>query len=171
MAANTRQEMAALLQVLLAIAKFARLRGCIGGLFFSKKKLLKGIKGLKTIRSGDLKPKKQTFATKKHFDAVIARNKLTAKGSSPMPIGRCFASICCSGSLPHILIKIRIFSAPPFPLRKNHCALTICGFAAVFAAPVLAGLWHLRCIAGKGQCYSSTKNQLSEVLYLAVAFC
>jgi hypothetical protein len=37
MAANTRQEVAALLQVLLAIAKFARLRGCIGGLFFSKK--------------------------------------------------------------------------------------------------------------------------------------
>jgi hypothetical protein len=31
----------------------------------------------------------------------------------------------------------------PFPLMKNHCALANYDFAAVFAAPKLAGLWHL----------------------------
>jgi hypothetical protein len=45
------------------------------------------------------------------------------------------------------------------------------GFAAVFAAPKLAGLRHLAHIKAEGQCYSSAKNGCSEANRLAIAGC
>jgi hypothetical protein len=39
----------------------------------------------------------------------------------------------------------------PFPFWKNRCVLANCSFVAVFAAPKLAGLWHMGRIEGKGQ--------------------
>jgi hypothetical protein len=56
----------------------------------------------------------------------------------------------------------------PFLFWEYHCALANCSFAAVFAASKLARLQHLRHIAGKGQCYGSSKIQLSEANHLAV---
>ncbi len=63
------------------------------------------MKDLKTVKSGDPKLKKQTFATKKHVPAPIAQIPLKADGSQPATT-RCFyARKCCPGSLLPILIK------------------------------------------------------------------
>jgi hypothetical protein len=72
--------------------------------------LLNGIKDLKTVKSGNLKIKKQTVATEKHVAAAIVQNPLKANGSLPAPTKRCFARISDTGSLPPIIIKNRFFS-------------------------------------------------------------
>jgi hypothetical protein len=110
-----------------------------------------GIKDLKTVKSRDPKPKKQTVANKKRVAAAILWIPLKANGSLPVPTRRCYARKCCPGSLLHILIKNRLYSStahsrtPPFPWRKNRCALATCGFAAVFTAlnPLDYGIWGI----------------------------
>jgi hypothetical protein len=42
-------------------------------LVFKVEKLLKGLKDLKIVRSGSLKPKEQTVAAEKHVTAAIVR--------------------------------------------------------------------------------------------------
>jgi hypothetical protein len=117
----------------------------------------------KTVKSEAQKRRKP----KKCVSAAIEQNTLKANSSPPAPTRYCFARICCPRSLLHILIGIRFFSRTvhsrtlPFPLWKNRCTLANYGFATVVDALKLAGLWHLGCIAGKVQCYGSTKNQLS----------
>jgi hypothetical protein len=46
---------------------------------------------------------------------------------------------------------------PPLPWRKHCCALANCGFATVFAAPKLSGLWHLGRSAAEAQSYAHPK--------------
>jgi hypothetical protein len=76
------QKIVALHHAVLAVADFATLFGilrrCLGAMeslvFLCKKKVIKGKKDLKTVKSGDPKPKKQNVATKKHVAAAIALN-------------------------------------------------------------------------------------------------
>jgi hypothetical protein len=63
--------MAALLYAVLAVTKFAYLTVCLRESCFYRKKSLKGIKDLKTVRSKGPKPKKQIIATKKPFTAGL----------------------------------------------------------------------------------------------------
>jgi hypothetical protein len=53
-------------------------------------------------------------------------------------------------------------------LRNHRCALANYGFAAVFAAPKLAGLWQLARIEAEGQRYGSQKNGSSKANRLAL---
>ncbi len=54
-------------------------------------------------------------------------------------------------------------------LVNHRCALANYGFAAVVAAPKLAGLLHLACIEAEGQRYGSPKNGRSEANHFAIA--
>ncbi len=104
-------------------------------------------------------------------------NSAEGGGSLPAPTRRCFARICGPGSLLHILTKTRLSSRTArsrtllLPQRNHRCALANYGFAAVVAAPKLAGLRHLGCFEAEGQPYGSPKNGRSEVNPLANAGC
>jgi hypothetical protein len=54
----------------------------------------------------------------------------------------------------------------PFPLWEYSCALANNGLPPYTLPLNSAGLWHLRRIAGDGQCYGSPKNGLSEANHL-----
>jgi hypothetical protein len=64
------------------------------------------MKDSKTVRSGDPNPKKQTFSAEKHISTIKTflhhhcEEYTDAKGV----FIDCFNSICCRGSLLHILI-------------------------------------------------------------------
>jgi hypothetical protein len=59
---------------------------------------------------------------------------------------------------------------PPFPYRNHRFALAN-GFAAVFAAPKVAGLRQVPRVEAKGQSYGLPKNMRSEANYLAITGC
>jgi hypothetical protein len=122
-----RQEVAAFRHAVLAIADVAMLFGGVKeSCFLSKKKLPNGIKDLKTVKSGDPKPKKQTIATRKMCRCRYCVDSGEGDGSLPTLTRCCFARICGPGSLSiylslSILIKNRLSSrmarscTPPFP--------------------------------------------------------
>jgi hypothetical protein len=56
-------------------------------------------------------------------------------------------------------------------LRNHRCALANYGFAAVFAAPRIAGFWQQWRIEAEGQPYGSSKNGRSKANRLAIAGC
>jgi hypothetical protein len=72
--AGKRQEVATFHHMVLVIADFAMLFGGAGEFFFKVKKLPNGMKDLKTVKSGDPKPQKQTIATKKRVAGAILQN-------------------------------------------------------------------------------------------------
>jgi hypothetical protein len=74
------------------------------------------------------------------------------------------------------LIKNRLFSRTAlrtlqFPQRKHRCALANYGFAAIFAAPKLAGLQQQGRSAAERQSYGSPKNGSSKANRLVMAGC
>jgi hypothetical protein len=75
--AAKRHEVAAHRYVVLAVANVATLFGGVGSLVFKVKKLPNGLKDLKTVKSEDPKPKKQTVANEKRV-AAISRIPLKA---------------------------------------------------------------------------------------------
>jgi hypothetical protein len=72
-------------------------------------------------------------------------DSLKANGSSLIQTWSRFTSICCPGSLLHVLIEIRLSSRTaqpstlPFHLQKNHRALTNYGLLQ-FSPPSLKSL-------------------------------
>ncbi len=148
------------------------------GLFCEVKMLPNRKKDLKTVKSEAQQQRKKTVVAENCVSTSIEHNPLKENSSPPAPTRHCFARICCPGSLLHILIEIRFFSrmvcscTPPFfLLQKNGCALSNYYCATIFAAPELAGLWHLASITAEGQHYGSPENGHSEANCLAIAGC
>ncbi len=116
MAADRRQEVAALHHTVLGHRRICQTAWASKRLVFEVKNLPNGKKDLKTVKSEAQNRRKKTVAAKKRVSTTIERNLLKANGSQPV--------ICCPGSLLHILIEIRFFSGtvplrmPPFPCGK-----------------------------------------------------
>jgi hypothetical protein len=71
----------------LAVADVATLFEGVGESCFLSKKLPNSIKDLKTVKSGDLKPKKQTVATEKRVAAAMERIPLKATAQCQRLLG------------------------------------------------------------------------------------
>jgi hypothetical protein len=85
----------------------------------------------------------------------------------------CFTSLCCTGSLLHILIKIRGSSrtgrsrTSPFSLRENRCTLSYCCIRCPEACWIKAPETYYR----RRVKLHSPKTGLFEVNRLATASC
>ncbi len=136
---------------ILAFAYIARLFGCIGEACFEEKKASKRHEWLEEGKEWGSKSWKRTIAAEKRLDAAVARLPLKANGSLLMHTRHCFARYVVLDPCYIFWSKLGFLagrgarSRHNFSCRKiaEHCN---CGFAA----PKLAGLWHLGRIAWVG---------------------
>jgi hypothetical protein len=108
--AAKRQEVVVLRPTVLAVADVATLFGGVGESCFLNRKVAKWYKYLKTVKSGDPKPKKQTIATEKRVAAAIARIPLKAAAHL-----RCLPGAASSGYVALDLYYLSHSHTPPFP--------------------------------------------------------